>query len=298
MRKVLVSVLLLAVALTAFAGCSEEDERSDLNLYSEASYDNESRFVPNEEESKETSSSESNASGEENPGAESGESGENNDPLSGEFVVKDKKYTFEGNDLVIVNVENKTNKNYSVTITGTYLDKDGNVLQTETQTFDQYYPGFSQYFLFEPKMQFDKFTYTFDAKESHDPICLKGIGLKYNGIHENLMAIDVEMAKGNYTKYPTVLAGYSLEHTGTTEVNVWVRWLLVNENGNILFSFDRNVRFYPGDKYENGETSYILYQTKDEELQYPEEWKTMQAIPVFIDYTTDMQHLWPFQFPS
>ena len=297
MKKLLAVVLTLMLAFSVFTGCGEQGEGSDLNIYSEASYDNESKFIPSEE-SKEASSSESNASGEENPGAESGENSENNVPLSGEFVVKDKKYTFEGNDLVIVNVENKTNKNYSVTITGTYLDKNGNVLQTETQTFDQYYPGFSQYFLFEPKMQFDKFTYTFDAKESHNPICLKGIGLKYNGIHETLAAIREEMAKGNYTKYPTVLAGYSLEHTGTTEVNVWVRWLLVNENGEILFSFDRNVRFYPGDKYENGETHYKLYQTTDEELQYPEEWKNMQAIPVFIDYTTDMQHLWPWQYPS
>ena len=297
MKKFLALFLIATIVLTSFAGCSEEGESSDLNIYSEASYDNESRFVP-EEESKEDSDTESGTNSEENSGAVGGVSGENNDPLSGEFVVKDKKYTFEGNDLVIVSVENKTNKNYSVAITGTYLDKDGNVLQTETQTFDQYYPGFSQYFLFEPKMQFEKFTYTFDAKESHDPICLKGIGLKYNGIREDLLPIDEEMAKGDYTKYPTVLAGYSTEHTGTAEANVWVRWLLVNQNGEILFSFDKKLRFYPGDKYENGETHYELYQTKDEELQYPEEWKTMQAIPVFVDYTTDMQHLWPFQYPS
>ena len=298
MKKLLAVVLTLMLAFSVFTGCGEQGEGSDLNIYSEASYDNESRFVPNEEESKEGSDSESNVSDEENSRSENSVSGESNTPLSGEFVVKDKKYTFEGNDLVIVNVENQTNKIYSVTITGTYLDKNGNVLQTETQTFDQYYPGFSQYFLFEPGMAFDKFTYTFDAKESHDPICLKGIGLKYNGIKHSAGMIYEEIAKGNYTKYPTILASYSGEHTGTTEVNIWVKWLLVNESGEILFSFDRNVRFYPGDKYENGETHYELHQTKDEEWKCPEEWETMQAIPVFIDYTTDMQHLWPFQYPS
>ena len=285
MKKTLAIVLTLVLAFSVFTGCSEQGESSDLNIYSEASYDNESKFVP-EEESKESTTSESGVSGEEDV------------PLSGEFIVKDKKYTFEGNDLVIVSVENKTNKNYSVTVTGTYLDKDGNVLKTETQTFDQYYPGFSQYFLFEPKVQFDKFTYTFDAKESNDPICLKGIGLKYNGIKHSTGMIYEEIAKGNYTKYPTILASYSGEHTGTAEVNVWVKWLLVNENGEILFAFDRNVRFYPGDQYENGETHYELHQTKDEEWKCPEEWETMQAIPVFVDYTTDMQHLWPWQYPS
>ena len=60
--------------MTAFAGCSEEGESSDLNIYSEASYDNESKFVPSEE----------------SKGDEVSE-----DALTGEFVVKDKKYTFE-----------------------------------------------------------------------------------------------------------------------------------------------------------------------------------------------------------
>ena len=98
MKKFLVLFLIVATALTSLAGCSEEGESSDLNIYSEASYDNESKFVP-DEEFKESTTSESVVSGEENV------------PLSGEFVVKDKKYTFEGNDLVIVSVENKTNKN-------------------------------------------------------------------------------------------------------------------------------------------------------------------------------------------
>ena len=148
MKKFLALFLIVATALTALAGCSGEGESSDLNIYSEASYDNESKFVP-DEESKESTTSESVVSGEENV------------PLSGEFVVKDKKYTFEGNDLVIVSVENKTNKNYSVTVTGTYLDKGGNVLKTETQTFDQYSAGYNGFFMFKPDLQFDKFTYEF-----------------------------------------------------------------------------------------------------------------------------------------
>ena len=143
-KRVFSIALLLAVVLTAFSGCSEEMESSDLNIFSEASYDNESKFVP--EQSIDTSEEVS------------------EEPLTGEFVVKDKKYTFEGNDLVIVSVENKTNKNYSVTVTGTYLDADGKTLKTETQTSDQYSAGFCQYFLFEPKMKFDKFTYTFERK--------------------------------------------------------------------------------------------------------------------------------------
>ncbi|MBQ3002582.1 MAG: hypothetical protein IJD82_02505 [Clostridia bacterium] len=291
MKKFLTCIIILAAALTALSGCAEKED--ELNIYSEASYDNVSKFVPSTEPDEETSTEHTEST--ENT---SEESVVENAPLSGEFVVKDKKYTFEGNDLVLVSVENQTNKNYSVTITGTYLDKDGKTLKTETQTFDQYYAGFSQYFLFEPGMQFDKFTYTFEAKEYSGTIYLKGIGVKYNGIHESLHYIEEEISNGNMTKYPTVVGGFSIEHTGNKEVNVWVKWLLITEKGEILFAYDKKCKFYPGDRYDQGETHFMLHQTTDENWECPEEWKKMQAIPVYIAYTPDLQHLWPWQYPS
>lgn len=305
MKKFLAFILMLATVLTALCGCGEK--KDELNIYSEASYDNVSKFVPSEESSKDTSdesaeltvdtedTSDKNAESTETAGTESKE---DNTPLSGEFVVKDKKYSFEGNDLVLVSVENQTNKNYSVTITGSYLDKDGKVLKTETQTFDQYYAGFSQYFLFEPGMQFDKFTYTFEAKEYRGTIYLEGIGVKYNGIHERLAYIEEEISNGNMTKYPTVIGTYSMEHKGTEEVNVWIKWILVTESGEMLFAYNKKCRFYPGDHYGNGETGFKLHQTTDENWECPEEWKKMRAIPVFVDYSTDLEHLWPWQYPS
>ena len=277
MKRGLTVVLLLAVVLTAFAGCSEEGESSDLNIYSEASYDNESKFVPNEE-------------------SKGGEVSE--EALTGEFVVKDKKYTFEGNDLVIVSVENQTNKNYSVTVEGTYLDKDGNVLKTETQTFDQYSAGFSQYFLFEPGIAFDKFTYTFEATESVGPFYAKDAGVKYNGIDHRPMTIREETAKDDFTKYPTASASYSYQYTGTQQINLWTRWLLVNNKGEIIFSFNRATSLSPDDKYDDGASQYKLYQTKDENWECPQEWEALQAIVIYQGITTDLNHLWPWQYPS
>ena len=176
-KKVLSVVLLLAVVLTAFAGCNEEGESSDLNIYSEASYDNESKFIPGEE-------------------SKAGEVSDE-EVLTGEFVVKDKKYTFEGNDLAIVSVENQTNKNYSVTVTGTYLDKDGNALKTESQTFDQYSAGYSGYFLFKPDMQFDKFTYEFKPEETDGPFYAKDIVFNFKGLSDELSIIYEKLAQND-----------------------------------------------------------------------------------------------------
>lgn len=270
MRKVLVSVLLLAVALTAFAGCSEEGESSDLNIYSEASYDNESKFVP-DEESKESTTSESMVSGEENV------------PLSGEFVVKDKKYTFEGNDLVIVSVENKTNKNYSVTITGTYLGKDGNVLKTETQTFDQYSVGYNGYFMFKPDLQFDKFTYEFKTKESEGPFYAKDIVFNFKGLSDELSIIDEQLAQNDYTKYPSIAATFAYRYTGEVSLYPTLKWILFSEADTIIAMIDAKPMLQPNQEFDSEDMS-ILLQTMEDKLVWPEEYKgNVRAVVIVKD---------------
>lgn len=270
MRKVLVSVLLLAVALTAFAGCSEEGESSDLNIYSEASYDNESKFVP-DEESKESTTSESVVSGEENV------------PLSGEFVVKDKKYTFEGNDLVIVSVENKTNKNYSVTVTGTYLDKGGNVLKTETQTFDQYSAGYNGYFMFKPDLQFDKFTYEFKTKESEGPFYAKDIVFNFKGLSDELSIIDEQLAQNDYTKYPSIAATFAYRYTGDVSLYPTLKWILFSEADTIIAMIDAKPMLQPNQEFDSEDMS-ILLQTLEDKLVWPEEYKgNVRAVVIVKD---------------
>lgn len=278
MKKTLVIVLTLVLTLTAFAGCSENGE--ELNIYSEASYDNESKFVP-DEESKESATSESGVSGEEYV------------PLSGEFIVKDKKYTFEGNDLVLVSVENKTNKNYSVTITGTYLDKDGKAIKTETQTYDQYSAGFSNYFLFMPEMQFDSFTYEFKTQEAEGPFYAKDLGIKYDGLNMTPTVIMSEAEKGDFTRYPTVSVAITYQYPCNTKAVFWIRCLLMNEQGEIFFAFDITPGFEAKESFGEYYTSEKLWQTKDEDREVPEELKNFQLIPVIMASSTDTSTYYP-----
>ena len=268
MKKTLVIVFTLVLTLTAFAGCSENGE--ELNIYSEASYDNESKFVP-EEESKESTTSESVVSGEENV------------PLSGEFVVKDKKYTFEGNDLVIVSVENKTNKNYSVTITGTYLDKGGNVLKTETQTFDQYSAGYNGYFMFKPDLQFDKFTYEFKTKESEGPFYAKDIVFNFKGLSDELSIIDEQLAQNDYTKYPSIAATFAYRYTGEVSLYPTLKWILFSEADTIIAMIDAKPMLQPNQEFDSEDMS-ILLQTMEDKLVWPEEYKgKVRAIVIVKD---------------
>ncbi len=87
------------------------------------------------------------------------------------FVVKQKKYDHGSNNLIVLNVTNNTSENYVVTITGYYLDANGNVLKTETQTVNGYVANYEKYFSFIPEIAFDKFVFTLTA-EKYSGECL------------------------------------------------------------------------------------------------------------------------------
>ena len=81
------------------------------------------------------------------------------------FVAKQKKYDYGENNIIILNVTNQNEKNYSVTINGFYLDADGKVIKSETQSVEGYAAGYEKYFLFNPDTAFESFIFTLTATE-------------------------------------------------------------------------------------------------------------------------------------
>ena len=94
-----------------------------------------------------------------------------NSQVASGFVVKQKKYDHGSNNLIVLNVTNNNSENYIVTITGYYLDANGNVLKTETQTVNGYVANYEKYFSFIPEIAFDKFVFTLTA-EKYSGECL------------------------------------------------------------------------------------------------------------------------------
>lgn len=86
-------------------------------------------------------------------------------PVSGDFVVSEKKYDYKDANIMLLYVENKTNRHFNVTIHGTYLDENGEVIKEEKQTYEGFPAGWSNHFIFYPKTAFNSFTYTVDTEE-------------------------------------------------------------------------------------------------------------------------------------
>lgn len=83
-----------------------------------------------------------------------------------DFVSQASFHKYGKKNLVIVEVLNEGDVNSKVTVTGTYLDEDGNVIDTETQTFDGFSAGWKNSFVFNPGYAFASFTYTVTAVET------------------------------------------------------------------------------------------------------------------------------------
>ena len=84
-------------------------------------------------------------------------------PTTGNLVVKEKKYDYNGAHVMIMNIENQTDKNLTLTITAEFKDSKGNVLKTETRKFEGFPANYRNHIVFQPGIKFDSFTYDIKA---------------------------------------------------------------------------------------------------------------------------------------
>lgn len=77
----------------------------------------------------------------------------------GQFSLKEKKYDYNGANVTILQVENKSQQAYTITITGKFKDANGKVIKTESKTFEGFPAGWRNYFIFQPGVKYDSVSY-------------------------------------------------------------------------------------------------------------------------------------------
>ncbi|MBQ3003105.1 MAG: hypothetical protein IJD82_05190 [Clostridia bacterium] len=167
MKRALYLLLALACLFTALCGCKKDEPSLPTGADPIESYDEEHKITP--EKPKQDIGAEisdvSNGTQDEDTSETPTYSSPEITEIVGEFTVKHKKYLYEGNNLVLLYFENGTNAHYTVTIEGIYKDANGNVLHTETQTYNDIASGTNAYFLFKPDMIFESFEYKIASEQ-------------------------------------------------------------------------------------------------------------------------------------
>lgn len=75
------------------------------------------------------------------------------------IIAKAEKYEYKGEDVMLIHVENRSDKDYILTVEGHFFDESGNELRTRTETFVGFPSGYQNYFLLQPGTRFDSFEY-------------------------------------------------------------------------------------------------------------------------------------------
>ena len=83
--------------------------------------------------------------------------------VDGIFNVSEKKYTFKGNNVMILNVENTSDTAYSIEITASYKSAGGKIIKSEVISFEGFAPNWSNYFVLNPQISFDEFEFELKA---------------------------------------------------------------------------------------------------------------------------------------
>lgn len=233
MKKLLALFLLFSMALAVLSGCKQQEQKAGTISGFESQTNIQVDTL--EDDSGDTSKA----------------------PLSGEFVVSEKKYDYNGANLELLYVENQTDRHYDITIHGTYLDENGETIGEETQTFEGFASGWSNHFIFYPRKAFATFTYTVDMVASSGVTSIEGHKIKT--VDKDGIPLVSYLTEFTYEKQLSWERGISSEidpdarreirsltFTGhvfcrpvSTEIKVAFDLLILDENGEIyITSYD------------------------------------------------------------
>lgn len=268
MKKATSIFLITFLIVLGIAGCSQEEDREYSIIQTSTpieSYDNESLYTP--------------------PNNDSSGSMDENSPETG-FIIKDRKYSFDGNDLVIVNIKNQTNTNYSITIHGTYLDQNGEIIKTETQTFEQFAAGFENYFIFDSNTSFDHLEYFIETTEYHGHLYVNELTMCFTGYKEVLMHVQELVEQGDHLRHPAIVAEFCHKSTSATDICPTGKWVLINSNDEIVTICTIGTWLYAENVGKEEKSHFMIYYTTEEELTWPEhlkgEFKALCALEQII----------------
>ncbi len=148
---------------------------------------------------------------------------------AGELVVKYKIYDFahEDRNVAIVSVENHSTQALTVTIDGLCEDTLEGKSKSITRDFEGFAAGWQNYFIFDPKAEFDEFSYDVEF-ETYD-------GETYGQNYQNL-TFDLRIGPTAMVLGPgiDVSAFWFYDYTGEEDAGFAYGYVLFDENGDVL----------------------------------------------------------------
>ena len=165
--------------------------------------------------------------------------------VDGVFNVSEKKYTFKGNNVMLLNVENTSDKAYSIEITASYKSAGGKIIKSEMISFEGFAPNWSNYFVLNPQISFDEFEFELKATpysgpvladkvhlDTEHPLCISVLLQDEIGFILDKKHITVATEKD--IKKGTIIYELTSYVTSPTPITFWSTAVAFNSKGEIV----------------------------------------------------------------
>ena len=251
-------LLIVVICLLAFSSCSEASNTE----YTITDFDSISQVQIEIEQPTDTSAEGS------IPNDETGDA---------TFLVKDKKYTLNENDILLLDITNETEQNYSIKLTVTYYDDKGDELKTDEFSFEQFAAGYQNNFVFQPKIKFSKYTYAIKASPFAGEIIVDKFQFQFVELYETRMPLfDNETGfinENDFTEYPSILARFTFGSTHTEMKKLAFTMLLFNEQNELIGTYYNAYMIQPKSELGVECKTAVVYQTTENTLDWPERYQ-------------------------
>ena len=162
-------------------------------------------------------------------------------PTTGKLVVKEKKYDYNGANVMILNVENQTSKNLNVTFKATFYDASGKAIMKQNRMIEGFPANYRNYVVFEPGLKFDKFTYDVETETYTDETFVQHLSMKLLDVYANGNLLDIGDNKNRIRA--SVFMDTMFYYNSKTVIDITSDIVLFDTAGNIFLIHKYNARF-------------------------------------------------------
>jgi len=153
-------------------------------------------------------------------------------PTTGKLVIKEKKYDYNGANVMILNVENQSNKNLNLTISAKYLDASGKIIYAENRKIEGFPANYQNYVVLQPGIKFDKFTYEVKTSSYSGETLMKYIT---TGTDVKVVAQPAVMDQMKDTKRAELKITISISSSRAEDLYYKADFVLIDNKGQIAW---------------------------------------------------------------
>ena len=97
---------------------------------------------------------------------------EDNSATRGQLRIEEKKYNYNSNNVMILNVENNSDGVYTITLTCHFKNEAGEDVKVEKRSIEGFPAKHQSYVVLKPHIKFSSFDYEVDIKPHNKPTYL------------------------------------------------------------------------------------------------------------------------------